>query len=62
LFTEASLVAKPFFLRHGFSVVEEQNVSRGGVMFRRYAMRKAVVAQHGAQADRPALRAVRRLS
>ncbi|EPS3005117.1 GNAT family N-acetyltransferase, partial [Acinetobacter baumannii] len=26
LFTEASLVAKPFFLRHGFSVVEEQNV------------------------------------
>ena len=42
LFTEASLVAKPFFLRHGFCVTEMQQVVRGGVAFQRFAMRKAV--------------------
>lgn len=40
LYTEASLVAAPFFLRHGFEVVEEQMVSRNGVNFRRFAMRR----------------------
>ena len=59
LFTEASLAAKPFFLRQGFHVVEEQNVARNGVTFRRYAMCKAVVAQQGAPADVSASRLLR---
>lgn len=40
-FTEASLVARPFFARHGFRVTEEQTVFRNGVSFRRYAMAKS---------------------
>lgn len=40
LYTEASLVAVPFFLRHGFDTIEEQTVSRNGVNFRRFAMRR----------------------
>jgi putative acetyltransferase len=40
LYTEASLVAEPFFSRHGFRIVEEQNVTVRGVEFRRYAMRR----------------------
>ncbi|HET9394756.1 MAG TPA: GNAT family N-acetyltransferase [Nitrospiraceae bacterium] len=40
IFTEASIVARPFFERFGFHVVEEQCVQRRGVEFRRYAMRK----------------------
>ncbi len=46
LTTEASLVARPFFDRQGFDVVEEQNVSRRGIWFRRYAMRKSLASQH----------------
>lgn len=42
LFTEASLVAAPFFKRQGFEVVEEQRVQRRGISFRRYAMKKDV--------------------
>ncbi|MCB1824333.1 MAG: GNAT family N-acetyltransferase [Candidatus Competibacteraceae bacterium] len=44
LFTEASSVARPFFQRQGFLLVEEQIVSRRGVAFRRYAMRKSIKA------------------
>ncbi|MCP5450893.1 MAG: GNAT family N-acetyltransferase [Gammaproteobacteria bacterium] len=44
LFTEASLVARPFFQRQGFLIVEEQIVSRRGIAFRRYAMRKSIKA------------------
>jgi putative acetyltransferase len=51
LFTEASLIAKPFFLRQGFHVLEEQRVIRRGIAFRRFAMRKAVLAQQSVQAD-----------
>ena len=40
LFTEASITAKPFFQRMGFSVVEEQEVSRRGETFINYAMEK----------------------
>ncbi|EIT68592.1 GNAT family N-acetyltransferase [Hydrocarboniphaga effusa] len=40
LYTEASLVAAPFFTRQGFHVVEEQRVERRGLVFRRYAMHK----------------------
>jgi putative acetyltransferase len=54
LFTEASLVAAPFFSRHGFEITEEQNVSRRGVSFQRLAMRRrADAAQQGAAADGP---------
>ena len=42
LFTEASLVAVPFFLRHGFAITEDQVVVRRGVSFRRCAMRRRV--------------------
>lgn len=40
LFTEASLVARPFFAGRGFIVTEVQQVSRRGVVLTRYAMRK----------------------
>lgn len=42
LFTEASLVAAPFFAAQGFHVVEEQRVERRGLVFRRYAMHKTL--------------------
>jgi len=42
LFTEASLLGRPFFARHGFTVKEEQQVERRGVQFLRYAMVKAL--------------------
>ncbi|MEN8665594.1 MAG: GNAT family N-acetyltransferase [Polycyclovorans sp.] len=45
LYTEASLVAQPFFVVQGFCVVEEQQVERRGVKFRRFAMRKRI-ARH----------------
>ncbi|WP_336368608.1 GNAT family N-acetyltransferase [Marinobacter sp. C2H3] len=44
LFTEASVVARPFFERQGFSVESEQKVTVRGVHFLRYAMRKALQA------------------
>lgn len=43
LFTEASVVAHPFFEHQGFRVVEEQAVDFGGVSFRRYLMCKSIV-------------------
>lgn len=39
-YTEASLVARPFFEARGFGVEAEQYVERGGVGFVRFAMRK----------------------
>lgn len=42
VFTEASLVARPFFERQGFHIEAEQSVSRGGASFRRYAMIKTL--------------------
>lgn len=44
-FTEASQIAKPFFLHHGFQVTEAQMVVRQGISFPRFAMRKGVDAQ-----------------
>jgi putative acetyltransferase len=43
LFTEASLVARPFFERRGFRVIEEQFIERQGVKLRRYDMRKTLL-------------------
>jgi putative acetyltransferase len=40
LFTEASLVARPFFERQGFRIVAVQRVILRGVAFERLAMRK----------------------
>ena len=40
--THASLAARPFFESHGFMVTEAQEVSRGGVALRRFAMRKRI--------------------
>lgn len=42
LFTEASLVSRPFFERQGFAVRQEQCVERRGAMLRRFAMAKAI--------------------
>jgi putative acetyltransferase len=40
LFTEASITAKPFFQRIGFSVVKEQTVTCRGEIFTNYFMEK----------------------
>lgn len=40
LTADVSLAARPFFERHGFSVVREQTVVRRGVALRNIAMRK----------------------
>jgi putative acetyltransferase len=45
LFTEASLVGRPFFERQGYEVQEEQLVERRGALIRRFAMAKAMA--HG---------------
>ena len=42
--TEASGVARPFFERHGFEVVDEQRVTVRGAQFLRYLMRKKLDA------------------
>ena len=39
-FTEASLTARPFFARQGFSVEQAQTVVRSAVTLQRFAMRK----------------------
>jgi len=43
--TDASLVAEPFFARQGFVIIEPQQVTRGGIEFRRYAMGKDLPAR-----------------
>ncbi len=40
LFVEASITAKPFFQRMGFSVIKKQKVARRGETFTNYAMEK----------------------
>jgi putative acetyltransferase len=40
LYTEASITAKPFFLRMGFSVIKEQQVEARGQTFINYVMEK----------------------
>jgi putative acetyltransferase len=42
IYTEASLVALPFFKRKGFTVSEEEIVTRDGVELNRFAMRKTI--------------------
>ncbi|TWT68836.1 GNAT family N-acetyltransferase [Crateriforma conspicua] len=43
--TDASITAKPFFERMGFSVVREQSVECRGVWLTNYRMRRAVQAE-----------------
>lgn len=38
--TEASRTARPFFAKHGYLVVDEEIVERGGVLIPRWRMRK----------------------
>jgi putative acetyltransferase len=45
LFTEASLTARPFFARQGFSEEQAQTVTRGAVTLPRFAMRKILEPQ-----------------
>lgn len=40
LTTEASLIARPFFLKNGWLVIEEEHVDRKGVILTRYKMEK----------------------
>ena len=42
LYTEASLLGRPFFARQGFTVKEEEQVELRGAQFRRFAMVKAL--------------------
>ena len=42
IYTEASLLGRPFFARQGFTVKEEQQVELRGARFRRFAMVKAL--------------------
>ncbi|WP_404418553.1 GNAT family N-acetyltransferase [Brevundimonas vesicularis] len=42
LFTEASITARPFFERHGFEVIEAQDVELRGQTFRNYRMAKSL--------------------
>ncbi|MHA6491836.1 GNAT family N-acetyltransferase [Pseudomonas borbori] len=42
IFTEASLVARPFFAQQGFAVTEAQTVLRGAVALQRFAMSKTL--------------------
>ena len=42
LYTEASLLGRPFFTRHGFMVKEEQHIELRGAQFLRFAMVKAL--------------------
>ncbi|MFN3243107.1 MAG: GNAT family N-acetyltransferase [Planctomycetota bacterium] len=44
LYTEASEVARPFFERQGYVVVEREVVTRGGVSLPRYRMRRPASA------------------
>jgi putative acetyltransferase len=43
LYTEASITAKPFFLKMGFKVLKEQNVECRGETFINYAMEKCLM-------------------
>ncbi|MBD2163067.1 GNAT family N-acetyltransferase [Calothrix membranacea FACHB-236] len=45
LYVEASITAKPFFLRMGFSIITEQQVERRGEMFVNYAMDKFLISR-----------------
>ena len=42
LFTKASLVARPFFERQGFTIEAEESMERRGVVLRGYRMRKRI--------------------
>ena len=44
LTVEASITAKPFFERHGFSVIEQQQVEARGERFLNYRMRREIDA------------------
>ncbi|BCQ39907.1 putative N-acetyltransferase YafP [Erwinia rhapontici] len=43
IYTEASITAKPFFIRHGFQLVEAQQVSVRGQSFINYRLRKILM-------------------
>jgi putative acetyltransferase len=42
IFTDASITARPFFERCGFSVCRQQSVTRGGVELSNFRMEKAL--------------------
>lgn len=43
LYTEASITAKPFFLRMGFSIIQKQQVQRREETFINYTMEKVLI-------------------
>ena len=45
LFTEASITARPFFARHGFELIAEQEVPLRGQLFRNFRMSKTLRAE-----------------
>ncbi|MBM3207702.1 MAG: GNAT family N-acetyltransferase [Chlamydiae bacterium] len=42
LFSEVSITAKPFFERHGFAIIEKQQVIKNGVKFTNFKMEKTI--------------------
>lgn len=52
VYTEASLTARPFFIRQGFSVEQVQTVNCGAVTLQRFAMRKPL---RPCEAEQPAV-------
>lgn len=48
LHTQASLLSRPVFERLGFEVLQEEQVSLRGAMFRRFVMAKQIVANTAA--------------
>lgn len=52
LYTEASEVARPFFERQGYEVVEREVVTRGGIELSRYRMRCTPLGSISSSASR----------
>lgn len=46
IFTEASLTARPFFARHGFIVISEQQVPVRGEVLTNFRMEKYLAGEH----------------
>lgn len=49
LYVEASTIARPFFERHGFSLIRDNNVKRNGVTFINHSMEKYIGPDHQTQ-------------
>lgn len=51
LSTDASRVSRPFFLKMGFEVVGQEEVSRRGVLLERFSMQKAIAPEPASEGE-----------